>query len=407
MNQIATRPNGNAQEVTILEQVVLGGDLQQLRPAERINYYREVCSSLGLNPLTQPFQYIKLNGKLVLYARKDCADQLRSTRGVSITGIVKENIGDLYVVTASAQLPNGRTDEEIGAVNVKGLFGENLANAMMKACTKAKRRVTLSICGLGMLDETEVETIRDARPVHVDQSTGEIIEEAPRTPVQRQPRRAKDPDPAAMKHERLDGELIHPQEVDPGTQRPAAPVYRNEDDRQDFEPRTTAEDAALGKHMAWLKGWMLSRKAEVPQIDPDNREMAIWLLNWAAGDGKEDPGWTSRKELSDEDWADCKKTLIGTKPADLALWVQAFQSAQEPKDNPFSSQSEMGADGDGSAYAIEPCPSCHSTGPVGSCDCTLDDIHEARMQMAQAEAEAQTDTLLDVPTTVRAGHGSH
>jgi hypothetical protein len=29
----------------------------------------------------------------------------------------------------------------------------------MKAVTKAKRRVTLSICGLGMLDETEVETI--------------------------------------------------------------------------------------------------------------------------------------------------------------------------------------------------------------------------------------------------------
>ena len=36
-----------------------------------------------------------------------------------------------------------------------------LANAIMKAETKAKRRVTLSICGLGMLDETELETIKD------------------------------------------------------------------------------------------------------------------------------------------------------------------------------------------------------------------------------------------------------
>ena len=36
---------------------------------------------------------------------------------------------------------------------------------MMKAETKAKRRVTLSICGLGMLDETEVETIPHAYPV--------------------------------------------------------------------------------------------------------------------------------------------------------------------------------------------------------------------------------------------------
>jgi hypothetical protein len=56
-------------------------------------------------------------------------------------------------------LPNGRQDESIGAVNIAGLKGENRANAMMKAETKAKRRVTLSICGLGLLDETEVETV--------------------------------------------------------------------------------------------------------------------------------------------------------------------------------------------------------------------------------------------------------
>src|SRR6185312_3719783 len=41
----------------------------------------------------------------------------------------------------------------------------------MKAETKAKRRVTLSICGLGMLDETEVDSIPDARRVQ-DIDTG-------------------------------------------------------------------------------------------------------------------------------------------------------------------------------------------------------------------------------------------
>src|SRR5690606_24912460 len=49
-----------------------------------------------------------------------------------------------------------------------------LANAYMKAETKAKRRVTLSICGLGWLDETETETIPDAHRVEVDHETGEI-----------------------------------------------------------------------------------------------------------------------------------------------------------------------------------------------------------------------------------------
>jgi hypothetical protein len=42
------------------------------------------------------------------------------------------------------------------AVPIAGLRGEARANAMMKAETKAKRRATLAICGLGMLDESEM-----------------------------------------------------------------------------------------------------------------------------------------------------------------------------------------------------------------------------------------------------------
>ena len=44
----------------------------------------------------------------------------------------------------------------MGAVNLKGLFDTNLANGMMKAETKSKRRATLDLLGLGMLDEEEV-----------------------------------------------------------------------------------------------------------------------------------------------------------------------------------------------------------------------------------------------------------
>jgi hypothetical protein len=49
----------------------------------------------------------------------------------------------------------------------------NLANLQMKAVTKGKRRLTLSLCGLGWLDETEVETIPNAQPVIVTEK-GEI-----------------------------------------------------------------------------------------------------------------------------------------------------------------------------------------------------------------------------------------
>jgi hypothetical protein len=59
--------------------------------------------------------------------------------------------------------PDGRMDESTGVVTLGNARGDNLCNAMMKAETKAKRRVTLSICGLSMLDETEVETVPGAQ----------------------------------------------------------------------------------------------------------------------------------------------------------------------------------------------------------------------------------------------------
>ena len=47
---------------------------------------------------------------------------------------------------------------------------------MMKAETKAKRRAIISLVGLGMLDEVEVDSVADARKVQVDMATGEILE---------------------------------------------------------------------------------------------------------------------------------------------------------------------------------------------------------------------------------------
>lgn len=139
--------------------VLLHGDLKQLTSAQKVSYYNAVCTSVGLNPLTQPFQYLVLNGKEILYARREATEQLRQLHKVSITIVGREMVEDCYVVTARATLPDGRTDENIGAVPLAGLKGETRANNMMKAETKAKRRVTLAICGLGMLDETEVESL--------------------------------------------------------------------------------------------------------------------------------------------------------------------------------------------------------------------------------------------------------
>lgn len=146
----------------ILERVLLHGDLSQLNSEQKVVYYKQVCESLGLNWKTKPFEYITLNRKEVLYATRACTEQLRQIHKVSLNITARETIGDVYVVTARARTIE-REDESTGAVNIKGLMGDNLANAYMKAETKAKRRVTLSICGLAVLDETEAASIPGAK----------------------------------------------------------------------------------------------------------------------------------------------------------------------------------------------------------------------------------------------------
>src|ERR1017187_4731483 len=140
----------------IMEKVLLSGNLSELTTPQRLAYYESVCRSLGLNPVTKPFEYITLQGKMVLYAKKDCTDQLRRLYGVSIKILSRDISDGMIIVTAQAKMRNGRQDESVGSV-VLPPNPEAKAIAWMKAETKAKRRVTLSICGLGMSDESELE----------------------------------------------------------------------------------------------------------------------------------------------------------------------------------------------------------------------------------------------------------
>jgi hypothetical protein len=188
----------NPQDALIAAEAATKGDLSKLSPEQRTQLYAAVCSSMGLNPLSRPFEFITLNSKLTLYATRTATDQLRKINGVSITNVDKEVFDGVLTVTVHATDASGRTDMEIGAVTIAGLKGEALANAHMKALTKAKRRVTLSISGLGWMDESEVSSVPSASMVIVnsdgeilsdnDSGTGEIVRERQPAPRQEQPR---------------------------------------------------------------------------------------------------------------------------------------------------------------------------------------------------------------------------
>ncbi len=142
-----------------VESALVKNDISQLTTQEKLTYYNRICESVGLNPLTKPFSFLKLQGKEVLYATKDCSEQLRKIHGVSTQIMSKVVVGDLFEVHVKARDKTGKEDEDIAYVVIKGLSGNDLANAMLKCVTKAKRRVTLSICGLGVLDESELDTV--------------------------------------------------------------------------------------------------------------------------------------------------------------------------------------------------------------------------------------------------------
>jgi hypothetical protein len=213
---------GAMDKADIVGRLVLKGDLSGLRPDEQIIYYKATCERLGLDPLSKPFELLKLNGKQILYATKACTDQLRVKHGVSVTDLVPQAVGDIYIVTAKGQNAQGRTDAATGAVTIAGLKGDALANAMMKAETKAKRRLTLSLCGLGMIDESEIETIPGAStetlalpgnggpkaPGTVDPHPAEVLAEAKEARTQASPKAPQGSDDPAEERKCLEDHIV-------------------------------------------------------------------------------------------------------------------------------------------------------------------------------------------------------
>lgn len=147
----------------IQDSIVLRGDLSGLNEGQKRDYYLYRCRQVGLDPAAKPFDLLTLNGKQILYANAGATQQLCAIHKLSTQITHRERIDGIYVVSVRCTGADGRVSENQGAVDVSSLSGERLANALLKATTKAIRRAVLSHAGLGMLDETEVETIPEAR----------------------------------------------------------------------------------------------------------------------------------------------------------------------------------------------------------------------------------------------------
>lgn len=162
-----------------MEDIVVSGNLSELTMEQRTQHYLQVCEALGLDHRLHPLEYIHVDKQyggrdLVLYVLRSGTDQLRKKNGIRITKLTKEITIDCVTFTAEAVDKDGQTDISTGAVSLTGKAGQARADAFMSAETKAKRRVTLSISGVGLLDESEVADMTNTRTV-VPSNGGGIV----------------------------------------------------------------------------------------------------------------------------------------------------------------------------------------------------------------------------------------
>lgn len=163
MSNVVNMKQGAVLDPKVIESIVINGDLSKLQAEQKVAYYNFRCQQAGLDPAAKPFDLLTLNGKQVLYANAQCTQQLCAIHRLSTQVTHRERMDDIYIVSVRVTGADGRVSENQGAVAIGHLRADALANAVLKATTKAIRRAVLSHVGLGMLDETEVETIPNAR----------------------------------------------------------------------------------------------------------------------------------------------------------------------------------------------------------------------------------------------------
>ena len=153
-------------------QAAISGNLAKLTAEGQVKYYNALCKFTGLNPLGFPFEWITFQGKLKLYPKKECADQLRGVHKISATIIERTFFDDICMVRVMSTTPDGRKFESTGAVPyTKNMPALDRCKAIKVAETQAYRRGTFGLVGLGNLSDEDTDDTQ--RPHVVVDTAGE------------------------------------------------------------------------------------------------------------------------------------------------------------------------------------------------------------------------------------------
>ena len=143
--------------------ILARGNISSLSEEEKTQYYLELCYALKLDPRFRPVDFIEGKGNsLTPYLNKGATDALARAGSIQRITVVQPKVIELDSVkcvmcVARATDPSGRYEERIATALLR-----NHENILMRVETKAYRRATLAVLGIGMLDESELDGIRGA-----------------------------------------------------------------------------------------------------------------------------------------------------------------------------------------------------------------------------------------------------
>jgi hypothetical protein len=163
----------------ILTNLGLNGSVSHFDKSQKQALLSKLCITLGLNEELQPFRiYSNTRGEEYIYATKECCAQLRHRECISIHEIGEPIFANSTIsVRVKGSNKHGRESWEIGSVGVvPELSPSQVAHGVMTAVTKAKRRLTLCLSGLGVLADVELEDMNSVVTNGTEQQTLDSID---------------------------------------------------------------------------------------------------------------------------------------------------------------------------------------------------------------------------------------
>jgi hypothetical protein len=162
----------------------LTGNWGSLHQDHRIMFIKQLCETLEIPLVMNPFLFINARGKIVLYAPASAYQMIANRQGIS-TEIKSAQIDKdlmLFEVNARAIATNGRFADNMAAISLKGLSGEDYANAKMKCVTKAQRRAIKALVGLPIPDEDDINAQHPGEIISLNIQEGTNDKTQTRTP---------------------------------------------------------------------------------------------------------------------------------------------------------------------------------------------------------------------------------